>query len=132
MTNMYVPTVSVVEKIEAGVYDPNQVPYPTRVTTPAMMNKRVSDLTADEIQQLPLVKKEFDKARADYKWAMTNFNNHTNQLRQDFRDDLEAEFGTTNHPKRDALYFKAEEAKDYDNNLLALYHEYESLVELVR
>jgi hypothetical protein len=132
MTNMYVPTVSVVEKIEAGVYDPNQVPYPTRVTTPEMLNKRAHQLTDDEIRELPFVREEFNKARCCYNDAIANYKNHVEQLRQDFRDDLEAEFGTTNHPKRDALYFKAEEAKDYDNNLLALYHEYESLVELVR
>ena len=95
--------ISVQDKMVDGSYE-NPFKYPTKPQTPAILSKKVGELTTDEITQIKhsletfqLAKQKYEKDKADYLAA------EKSQIIQ-FQKDLEEEFGLSGHPKAQMLF----------------------------
>lgn len=120
--------MSVRDQINNGDYK-TKLPYPERVPKPLLMRKRVEDLNEGEIASIPQVTADFKATLAKWDVDYTQYRDDQNRLDRQFRDDVEAEFGMTGHPKADVLWSKARERGDGDTD--GTLDAYEDLHELI-
>ena len=95
--------MSVIERIRVGHYKPTMA-YPVRPTKPAILSKRVSDLTVEEIATILEAKAAFEAAKISYEEQLILYKENGGGVVGDFKGDLEKEYSLTGHPKASKLY----------------------------
>ncbi len=98
--------MTVYDDVLAGKYD-NTLRYPARPKKPAVLNKTGSQMTPEEIKTLGQVASEYALALEQHARESDAYNTERCQLEKQFKIDLLAEHGVTNHPKADAAYSMA-------------------------
>lgn len=121
--------MSVYDNLVDGAYE-NTLPYPENPKRPAVLNKRASELTVDEIATLISVTNEYNEAVENARVARREYGKETARLENKFRDDLEAETRMVGHPKAGLLFSKAWEM-GHSSGLMEVYNFYTDLIELV-
>lgn len=95
--------MSVIERIRVGHYNPT-MEYPIRPTKPAILSKRVSDLTVEEIATILEAKTAFEAAEIAYEEYRILYREKGGGVVGDFKGDLEAEYDLVGHPKASKLF----------------------------
>ncbi len=90
-----------------GEYDSKLAYSYSKPAKPAILLKRVGDLTSEEIATVPQVKKEYEDAVTAHSAAREAYHADQQRLTQKFQSDLEAEHGLSGHPRAAMLYAKA-------------------------
>jgi hypothetical protein len=91
-------------RLTGGAYQMPLDSYPHEPVEPEVMQKRVSELTDDELRSLVAVKVEYEGAQQAFETDRTEYHGLEGKLRAAFRRDLEAFYGMTDHPKADRLF----------------------------
>jgi len=107
------------------------IPYPSRVPEPAVLRKRVSELTTEEYESIPGVNIAYAEAKHAYANARTAYNQDEARLIDLLRADLELENEMVGHPKADKLWAKVWNDR-HSEGLAAVAQSYEDIVELVK
>lgn len=121
--------MSMSANINAGKYK-NTLPNPSKPEIPAVLKKRASELTADELSSLMKVKADHEAAIEAMNKARIAYRDEDARLEALFRSDMEAEYGMVGHPKADMLYSKADEL-GHSGGFSEIHNYYSELVELV-
>jgi hypothetical protein len=117
------------DKILAEYYEP-KIAYPSKPEMPAILNKRVSELTKDEFGGLAEIKSRYEEELAAFHRSREEHRRQAADGIVRMRADLEVEFGVKGHPKADLLWSKAwDMGHSAGLDEIALY--YEDLAELV-
>lgn len=104
--------------------------YPDRPEKPAVLSKKVGDLTDDELANVRKVKEIYESAKVAFDGEIVIWRELDGGLTQAFRRDLEAYHGTTDNPKKDRLWSIAwEQGHSAGLNEVASY--YEDMVDLI-
>lgn len=122
--------MDVMTNIANGVYK-NKVEIVRKPPTPALLRKPAGQLTAIEIANLDTVGKAYEAGVKANRESTTQFRFESGKLSQQFRNDIENEFGLTQHPKRNKLWELAYEY-GHGNGLTEIYHHYSELAELIK
>jgi hypothetical protein len=93
-------------RIDRGDFKP-KTPYPTKPKKPSVLRKVAGDLTENELQMLPRVKREYEDALAACELQRKQHLDEVVACERAFEEALAAEHGVTDHPKRALLYGKA-------------------------
>ena|SRR6185312_330692 len=121
--------MSVLDKISAGDYA-SKLPYASKPQTPDILRGRMVDLDPSlvDVAHAALVRHNAAVTEA----AEANRRRREDQaaLDQQFEEDLAAEFGLTDHPKRGKVYALAYDM-GHSSGLGDIYHHYSDLAELV-
>lgn len=117
------------DKLASGHYGP-AFEYPSKPSQPAVLRKRASDLTAEEISALMEVREAHEAQVSAYERDRAEYRRQEDEGIQRFRDDLERAHGTAGHPKADLLWGKAWEM-GHSAGLDEVMIYYEDLAELV-
>lgn len=104
--------------------------WPTRPKAPAVLDKKASSLTADELATLAQVKADYDAAVVQHTADVKAYREDQAKLENDFRRDLIAEFGMTGHPMADKVYGKAWE-HGHSSGLSSVYFWFDEFMEVV-
>lgn len=75
--------------------------YPKRPTQPRMGN----NLNAEQIRHHADLVEQYEKDMEDYNVKKKAYDQRRAELNEEFRQDLLAEFGFTNHPKADKIFW---------------------------
>lgn len=118
---------TVSEKIALGEYN-SKLTHPERLKRPTMpslgVTPEIARKFADDLEK-------FEKNEAEIKKAREAYRRDVNRLEHEvFRADLEAEYGTADHPKAQKLWDKAWEHGHSGglNNVLYWYDEFYELI----
>lgn len=117
--------MSVQDNINNGVYT-NKTVWPKTPVKPTLDRKGGADAADDYAKKL----REYEKAMPAYREARDAYRAEDNRLTQQFRADLEAEYGLTGHPKADKLWNLAWE-EGHSSGLNEVYLCYDRFSELV-
>jgi hypothetical protein len=104
--------------------------YPDRPEKPAILSKKVGDLTDDELASVAKVKKTYDTAKAEYDATIAERRELDGGLTLAFRRDLEAYHGTTDNPKKDRLWSIAWD-QGHSSGLGEVASYYDDMVDLI-
>lgn len=88
-------------------------------------------LTPQQTVQAHRQKETWERFVADNKLAKENYERREREIFEEFRCDVEAEYGMTNHPKREAVYQLVREIEGCYPSLHFIEY-YEKLVNLVK
>jgi hypothetical protein len=121
--------MTVHDQVREGEYKSKLV-YPERPHAPKVLGKRASELTSGEMAELPQVKQAYETAKTAYTQSAALYREDEGRLLAKFREDLELEFGTKDHPKAGVLFSKAWE-HGHSSGLGEVYTAYEDLAELL-
>lgn len=119
--------MTVWDKLNRSYYTTPSVSWPDTPTQP----KIPRDPTPSELRAIADELEQYENRLVEYKRAKTAYNQEVSSLEQEFRNDLEAYYDMTNHPKADRLYNKAWDM-GHASGLLEVANYYENLVELVK
>jgi hypothetical protein len=117
------------DRIQAGAYKV-QTPYPTRPVKPAIFNKKVGDLTADELKSLPELQRRHAEDQICYQQGTNAYHAEQARLEAEFKEDLFAEFGVSNNPLREKAYEMAY-ASGHSSGYAEIYNHFSDLAELI-
>ena len=120
---------SVNVRISAGYYKNND-PYPKRADFFTKVKEVEETFVGTKAQIAEAIKNAEDEASKLYVDAVQAHKEKTRQLEDQFKADLEAEFGVENNPKKDKLYEKAWD-RGHAYGLGDVYIAYADLVELI-
>ena len=125
-------TDSVMDRIKRGFYSPGELSA-TRPTKPRLLGNSHSPKALREHADLL---EQYEAEVAVYAAAVANRDADAKVMQLRFREDIEREFDTTNHPKRVILWEKAAEYSEqpsvyYAYSMEEFYNAYESLSELL-
>jgi hypothetical protein len=121
---------TVYERARNNEYKP-ATDYPSKPAQPAILRKKVSELSNDEITAVPAIREAYNADIEAYERAKYAYNNEQGRLHAKFKADLEEEHGLVGHPKADKLFSKAWEDGHYAGYAeVAL--KYDDLVDLVK
>lgn len=95
--------MSVYEAVNAGEYKPT-MPLPARVEKPAILRKRVDELSHDDMMEAVRAKAKYEADVASYTTAMEAYRKESGELEIKFQRDLEVENGVSGHPRAGLLY----------------------------
>lgn len=98
-----VENMSIIERIRVGHYKPTMA-YPVRPTKPAILSKRVCDLTVEEIATILEDKAAFEAEEIAYKEQLILYKEKGGGVVRDLQRDLEKEYNLSGHPKASKLY----------------------------
>ena len=118
------------ENARNGKYDV-KLPYPSRPSEPAVLRRKVKELSAEEIASIPTVKAEYEAAQVAFREAQTAYKLEERRLHEEFQADLEAEHGMTGHPKAGLLFTKAWD-HGHSSGFTEVAIAYNDLVDLVK
>jgi hypothetical protein len=121
--------MSVADKIRAGEYK-SKVQWPTMPEKPAVLNKRVMDVTAEDLARAAEIKARYDADMQAYKDQKRLYAQSEQQGIAKLREDLEREYGLSGHRKADLLWHKAWE-HGHSSGLEEVAQWYDDLAELV-
>ncbi len=124
------PLLSVRQKIDMNVYSP-KTPYPGAVRRPAYLSKKAYDLTVLEAASMKKDKEEYDAAVAAVAELRKAYQNEVRACEDQFKIDLEVEYGLVGHPKADLLFSKAWEM-GHSSGFGEVLNYYDELSELVK
>jgi hypothetical protein len=122
--------LSVYEKLNANYYE-TKLQYPTKPKKPSTTID-ISTASDDDVFQARLALGDYNSAVAKYDADLKRFRDDEARLHQEFRDDLEREFGMKGHPKADLLYSKASDRGYDEGGRYEVYQAYLDLIDLVR
>lgn len=96
--------MTVDEKISQGHYENND-PYPVKPRKP--LEKTGSDLAGmsdDEVKEYLEYHRNYPDLLAQHRQKVMEYSKKTRELEMQFKEDLEKEYGLSDHPKKDDLY----------------------------
>jgi flagellar biosynthesis/type III secretory pathway protein FliH len=116
--------------LQKGYYK-GSLPYPGDVKKPAILSRRVDELTDEEIAELPTIRAEYQKAQAEARKGLDAYHEEQNRLYTQFREDIAEFYKMTDHPKKDKVFAKAWE-DGHSSGFEEVHNHYAELVQLVR
>jgi hypothetical protein len=121
--------MSVADKIRNGEYK-SKVQWPNTPEKPAVLNKRVMDLSTEDLAQAAEIKARYEADMQAYKDQKRLYAQSEQQGIAQLREDLEWEHGLSGHHKADLLWSKAWE-HGHGYGLEEVAQRYNDLAELV-
>jgi hypothetical protein len=118
------------QKLNSGYYK-GSIPYPAPVPEPVVLKRRVSDFTAENINEVSAVLKEYQEAKAAEQRAKEAYHDNQRQMMTEFESDMATYYGMINHPKRSLLYGKAWE-HGHAYGLNEVHNWYSDLIDLAK
>ncbi len=98
--------MSIYDKIRLGHYD-SAVEFPDRPKRPANLNRKVQDLTNDELREAITVRERYEADMEAYNKAKDAYYASLAEGHERFRQDALEYVGYADHPKASKLYGKA-------------------------
>ena len=117
--------MSVWAKLSENSYK-NSREIPTKPKKPALGKKS----TPIEFRMYADALETYDTSMVQYREELAEYHTNGAKLENEFRFDLEQEFGMMDHPKADLLYLKSRELGG--NDLATIANTYANLVDLVK
>ncbi len=109
-----------------------KLPYGTKPVKPCGKVDLATAVDADaEFAAVKAALAKYEADMATYKATRDAYNAENSRLQTKFREDVEAENGMTDHPKRDLLWSKAWE-RGHSSGFSDVLSAYDDLVELVK
>lgn len=121
--------MSIKDNICAGEYE-SKVQWPQRPVMPEVFQKRVKDISADDLTQAAEAKARYDIDIKAYEEQKLQYWQSERDGIARLRVDLEQEYGMSGHPKADLLWHKAWE-QGHSCGLYDVTQCYDDLSELV-
>jgi flagellar biosynthesis/type III secretory pathway protein FliH len=120
---------SITERVMNGEYN-SKVEWPKTPEKPAVLGKRVMDLSAEDMANLAQVKAQYEADFEAYKQQKRQHSASEQEGIARLRRDLEAEYGMVGNAKADRLWRKAWE-HGHSSGLEEVVQWYDDLWELV-
>lgn len=118
------------EKLESGYYR-NAGEYPTMVKEPYVLRKKASDLTVQEITDLPMVQAKYKDDKAAYAAARNALGKKIGELEDEFKADLFAYHEVSDNPKA-GLAFSIAWDRGHSSGYQEVAGYFDELVELIK
>jgi len=126
--------MSVDENISDGKYNNNLVIGGSSIPPPGLRlleQKRVRDLTEEDLAALPQLKKEFEALKAQRKTTTAEWRAEENRLDALFESDCAEEEGLLKHPKREQIFQKAKSMAGTSSKS-EIWYAYQELAEFLK
>lgn len=118
------------QKIRSGHYS-NKVDIRRPREMPALLRKKVSDLTADELAVAPKVKEDYEKTISAHKQSQREYSRERDRIHDEFKSDLCQEYYIDPKSKLGNELFKLAWERGHSAGYNEVVSEFESLMPIV-